>query len=365
MTKPSIAFTVAIGVALLAAGFTFSSTITPISSANAQAEANANIRPPCTPRPDPSQLVPGRNCRNVVVDGFVREFLVYVPEDLTPGEPVPIVFAYHYGTGSMELFSAMSGFRAIGQREGFIVVFPQALQYYSAQEGVWTARWNTYGLEQRTDLARLPGYPDASPWPADDVAFTLAMIEQIQTQWAIDDRRIYAAGFSNGAALATRLAHEIPNVIAAVSASSAGFSGGLSSASDLSPAARSVPILLMVGARDRFLTAANDGAAFPLDPAALLEPSNPFDTLTEAFGYSSLPCATELSAEGALLRMDFCDTDAADGVGEMVFVLLAGIGHSYPSPVNNSAGLNAAEFAWAFFRDNPRAELSTLRSLKQ
>ena len=354
MTKPNFLALLSVGALLIGASWAlYAASVVP---AQAQAEAAGNIRRACTPRPDPTQLVAGRNCRNVTVDGFVREFLVYVPEGLAPGEPVPIVFAYHYGTGSMELFSAMSGFRAIGQREGFIVVFPQALQYYSAAEGVWTARWNTHGLEQRTDLSRLPGYPDASPWPADDVAFTLAMIEQIQTQWTIDDHRIYAAGFSNGAALATRLAHEIPNVIAAVSASSAGFSGGLSSASDLSPAARSVPILLMVGARDRFLTAANDGAAIPLDPTALLAPPNPFDVLTDAFGYSPLPCTTELSAEGKLLLMEFCDTNATDGVGELVFVLLAGMGHSYPSPVNNAAGLDAAEFAWAFFREHPLPE---------
>ena len=195
MNGLKLAFLPAMTIALIVTGVAF--TVTPVSDAHAQAEAAVNIRPPCTPQPDPTQLVIGRNCRNVVVDGFVREFLVYVPDDLTTGDPVPIVFAYHYGTGAMELFSGTSGWRAIGRREDFIVVFPQALQYYSIDEGVWTARWNTFALQQRPDLARLPGYPKTSPWPADDVAFTLAMIELLQPQWTINDRRIYAAGFSN------------------------------------------------------------------------------------------------------------------------------------------------------------------------
>ena len=199
---------------------------------SAVAQNQGFVRQPCDPAPDPNQLLPGLNCRNVVVDNHIREFLVYVPDGLNPGAPVPLVFMHHGSTGTMEQFASTSGWREVADQEGFVVVFPQGLQYYVLEDedgrgGRWSTRWNMYGLDLDIDTARrVPGYPEASPWPANDVAFTLAMIDAVNTQLAVDDRRIFAAGFSNGAAFSTRLAHDIPNVIAAASPSGAGFAGG-------------------------------------------------------------------------------------------------------------------------------------------
>ena len=110
------------------------------------------------------------------------------------------------------------------------------------------------------------------------------MIDAVNTQLAVDDRRIFAAGFSNGAAFSTRLAHDIPNVIAAASPSGAGFAGGLSLVTGLSPAQRSVPLFLMLGDRDDRVTGPAGIEALPLDADILLSlPVNPFVVVTEAF----------------------------------------------------------------------------------
>ena len=78
----------------------------------------------------------------------------------------------------------------------------------------------------------------------DDVLFIKQLIDDVQARYAIDTRRVYVAGMSNGAMMAYRLACEIPDKIAAIIA----VSGTL--AMDNCDAAKDVPVLHIHGDQD-------------------------------------------------------------------------------------------------------------------
>jgi polyhydroxybutyrate depolymerase len=52
----------------------------------------------------------------------------------------------------------------------------------------------------------------------DDVAHLAGLLREVEERYSVDPARVYAAGFSNGASMALRLAAEIPDRIAAVAA---------------------------------------------------------------------------------------------------------------------------------------------------
>jgi polyhydroxybutyrate depolymerase len=92
---------------------------------------------------------------------------------------------------------ANSGYEALSDQQGFIVVWPQGFEN----------SWNI-GPCCTTSSA------------IDDNAFARALVRQLSIEACIDPRRVYAAGFSLGGAMAYSLACNQAEVFAAVAASS-------------------------------------------------------------------------------------------------------------------------------------------------
>ena len=159
----------------------------------------------------------GVNCRVVEVDGFPRRFIVYVPSrPPVTGTRAPVVFMFHGSSGTGERFLRISGWREQADATGSLAVFPTGLRYRVLESGRLSTKWNDGELRNEVDLDERPaGYPADSPWPADDVGFVDAIVRDLQAQAPIDRHRIYASGFSNGAAFTARLAVERSTVLAA------------------------------------------------------------------------------------------------------------------------------------------------------
>jgi polyhydroxybutyrate depolymerase len=129
--------------------------------------------------------------REMVHDGLIRKYLLYIPDSLEQVDNAPLVLVFHGGFGSGKRIAGRVGMNAIADREKFIVAYPDAVDRH----------WN----DGRSTTAS----------GADDVAFILALIERIRQTYSIDEKRIYASGLSNGGYLTTRLACESSDVIAA------------------------------------------------------------------------------------------------------------------------------------------------------
>lgn len=123
--------------------------------------------------------------RAVPAGGGDRTYRAYRPPKLTT--PAPLVLVFHgYGGDSAEMERA-TGWVEQADRSGFVVVFPE-------------------GTERSFNGGGCCGV--AAMREVDDVAATLAIIDDVAAAASIDPDRVYSTGFSNGGYLSYRLACE-------------------------------------------------------------------------------------------------------------------------------------------------------------
>lgn len=145
-----------------------------------------------------------------------RSYHYYVPSDYVAGEALPLMFTFHgagsHGVGQL----SYSDFDVVAEREGFIVVAPD------------------YGVSA---LGRFdtPGVAD----------FTAAIIDDVDREFTIDPRRIYASGISMGGSASFTLAHELSDRIAAIAPVASSARGVLERTLP-----RPIPIVWFYGTRD-------------------------------------------------------------------------------------------------------------------
>jgi polyhydroxybutyrate depolymerase len=133
------------------------------------------------------------------VDGVRREALVYPPAPTFAAAKAPVIFAFHGHGGTMQ--RAAQGMRFQELVPLAVVVYMQGLPIPSPVD--------PQGL--RAGWQRAPGQAGDR-----DLKFFDAVLATLYTKFSIDDRRIYAAGFSNGAVFSLLLWGERGKVLAAI-----------------------------------------------------------------------------------------------------------------------------------------------------
>lgn len=151
-------------------------------------------------------LAPGQHELRVSHGGQTRHVLVRVPAQAAGGQPLPLVLALHGGGGHAAFMAddERYGLGRAAERAGFVVAFPNG---FSRLPGGRFATWNAGGC---CGNARDQGI--------DDVGFLRAVVAAVQARTAIDDRRVFATGMSNGGMLAHRLACDAADLFAGVAA---------------------------------------------------------------------------------------------------------------------------------------------------
>lgn len=148
---------------------------------------------PAAAQADPCQTQQAGSSQNVFldVDGFSRGMHVHVPPNVALGRRQPLLISLFAGTGtSMEAFT---GFSALADRKGFLVIYADALRH----------KWAI-----QTEAKR----------GVDDVEFVREAIEWAEANYCVDSGRVFAAGVSNGGGEAARLACELGDRLLAVAA---------------------------------------------------------------------------------------------------------------------------------------------------
>ena len=136
----------------------------------------------------------GLETNSISVNQTTRTYLTYWPS-VTSGL-VPVIIDFHGGAGTAEVQYVTSNFVEIADREGILVVYPQA----DVRAG---SVWNTLHSEEGNKVAGV-----------DDFGFIAAIIESLDSNPNIDTSRIYVSGYSNGAAMAYQIACHLNNDIA-------------------------------------------------------------------------------------------------------------------------------------------------------
>ena len=142
-------------------------------------------------------LSPGDENREIEVNGTTRAYTLHVPQGYSGNTPVPLVLDFHPMGLGLQWEQANSGYQALSDQQGFIVVWPQGLE-------------NAWNIGPCCTTSRT----------VDDFGFARAIVRQLSIDACIDPTRVYAVGFSLGGAMAYYLACNEAEVFAAVAASS-------------------------------------------------------------------------------------------------------------------------------------------------
>ena len=139
---------------------------------------------------------PSDGAKQINVGGKSRSYNMYVPTSYPTDKLVPLVLRFHGlgGNGGQEI--STTGYREMADQEGFILVAP------SGSNGSFGGAWNV-------------GTCCTSDRSVDDVAFVKAIINDVKKVANIDDKRIYATGFSMGGGMTHYLACHASDIIAA------------------------------------------------------------------------------------------------------------------------------------------------------
>lgn len=145
------------------------------------------------------------------VDGVTREALVSLPENPVREGGLPVVFAFHGHTGTMRQASRSFPIHELWPEA--IVIYPQGLPTPSAlvdPEGKFSGWQGMAGAQGDRDLK-----------------FFDTMLADLREHQAIDPKRVYATGHSNGGLFTYLLWAERGDVFAAVAPSAALLNRGL------------------------------------------------------------------------------------------------------------------------------------------
>lgn len=134
-------------------------------------------------------------------DGLERTYILHVPTTYDRNRAAPLVLDFHGGAGNANNQMRNSKFGELADEKGFIVVYPNGTGRLEDKILTWNG-------------GTCCGYAVTNQ--IDDVGFIRALIAELQSQYNIDPKRIYATGLSNGGIMSYRLACEGSDIFAAI-----------------------------------------------------------------------------------------------------------------------------------------------------
>ena len=145
--------------------------------------------------------------------GETRSYLEYVPSSYNSQTPAPVLFVLHGLGDNMSNMFTSTGFKAIADQHGWIVITPQALEASISLMGqtmsIGTA-WNS-GVSA-TFLTSNIIINDG----VDDSGLMMAILDDLIDNYNVDQSQVFATGFSMGGFMANRLGIEHGDRITAI-----------------------------------------------------------------------------------------------------------------------------------------------------
>jgi polyhydroxybutyrate depolymerase len=156
----------------------------------------------------PAFWSPGDHDFTIRAGTLDRRFTVHVPPGYDGKKPVPVVVMLHGGGGTSQAAALETGWGAKADEDGFLAVFPNAIppdpnapSSFARNPQLWNDGSDRF-------------YPGQNA--VDDVGFIAAMLDDLQARFAVDRKRIYVTGFSNGASMSFLVGARLAGRIAAI-----------------------------------------------------------------------------------------------------------------------------------------------------
>lgn len=265
-------------------------------------------------------------------DGKTRTFRVVVPSTYDPTKLTPVVFNFHGYTSYGTQQEWISGMDAVANQYGFIVVYADGLTGQEAGVSFSTARsWNAGNCCM-----------DAVTAGTDDIGFVKKMVDQVKARFCVDPKRVYSAGFSNGAMLSQRIGCELADRFAAIGPV-AGPNG-----MDSCDAGRPMPILAFHGTKDPIVPY-NGNTSF-------ISQKTSMDGWAQRNGCDADAVVFKTAGDVTCAKYPNCSAGA-----DTELCTVADGGHEWPGGQDLSAvgfgyttqAINASQELWLFFDAHP------------
>ena len=262
--------------------------------------------------------------------GLPRTAIVHLPPSYDPAAGTMVVLNFHGFSSTALQQGLLSDMSETADERGFIAVYP-------------------YGVANSWNAGQCCG----TAWTdsVDDVAYTDALLDELEARYCVDPSRIYATGMSNGGFFAHRLACELSERIAAI-APVAGTLG----VDDCSPT-RQVPVMHFHGTEDPLvpyeggLPLTGWNVQGDLDFTSVDET---IDFWRDANGCSASASDHFLQGDSTCIAWSSGGDDAA-----VVRCVVDGGGHTWPGglPIpflgKTTTDMDASALMVDFFEDNP------------
>jgi polyhydroxybutyrate depolymerase len=279
---------------------------------------------------------PGDFTKTVTVAGVTRTYLLHVPASYSSTQASPIVLLFHGGQGSATTIGAITstsggGFSALADQKNFIAIYPDSVS------GTWD--------DGRATITN----------HTNDVAFTAAALDAVALEYKIDNKRVFAAGISNGGMMTLRLACELSSRLAAVATVAANMPSDIQAGCI---PAQATPVAMFSGDADPLMPYGGGTVGGVFTGGSVISA-----TATAAF-WATKNAAT-LNTTTALPNTDATDGTTTDllsytsaGGGEVAFYRINSGGHTWPGGTQYASvavigkvakDFSANEAMWAFF----------------
>lgn len=250
--------------------------------------------------------------------GLDRTYILHVPPQYDGTRSLPLVLNLHgYGSNARQQ-AIYSRLPAKGAKEGFIVVSPDGTgdQHH----------WNYPGLGG-----------------VDDIAFVRDLLDRVESDLCVDEKRVFVAGISNGAAFASFVACAMPERITAIAAIAA------TAYPAACPAAAVIPIISFRGTEDPCVPynggTSQCGQRLPVQPA-----EDAMRAWAQHDGCNPDPSMQPYTDGVRTIAYSECTNDAA-----AVLFVVEGGGHTWPGSIDvprlgvTTHKLDATDQLWQFF----------------
>jgi polyhydroxybutyrate depolymerase len=298
------------------------------------------------------RMGPGDHLLTLRVGELERRYLVHVPPQYDGKTPLPVVVMLHGGGGTGKAAATETGWGAKADEAQFVAVFPDAMppnptkpSSFGRNPQLWNDASERFYAGQNK---------------VDDVGFIAAMLDDLVARFAVDTRRIFVTGFSNGASMAFRVGAELSGRVAAI----APVAGACWL--DKVTLQRPVPMCYITGTEDplnlieggvpRLATGGSDKVRAKSKPPVR-------DSILKWVKAIGSPMTPSNASEADGVRIETYGP-GCDGA-EVIYVTVQGLGHTWPGGKSllpefmvgkRSDKLKATDAIWEFFEKHTPQE---------
>jgi polyhydroxybutyrate depolymerase len=273
----------------------------------------------------------GQESRTLLVGAHERTYELYVPEAAKGKKDVPLVLMLHGRGGSGKNAAKSYGWTQKADQEAFIAAFPDALEDPYQNLSTWN-----YVHDKAM---------------ADDTLFLLMLIISLKKELAVDPKRIYVVGHSNGAMMAYRAASELSDLIAAIAPVAGTLGMKQAALSTIKKPKHPVSVIAFHGKKDKVVPYEGGKTHGARDSVMFWVKQNECTTW---------PVVFKPMDDDELVIETF--EDGKKGT-EVIFVSVANGGHEWPGwkvrrwePRAADEKLTATDMIWEFFFQHPKRE---------